>query len=158
MVFTTGLRSNSENCCDVKLTLNPSGLAEFFFLSRNLKTRANRRELSSGLCATNSFIGRSYFNSTLFTFSFESFIFGEYRQKKKKKKLWQYPAIFSSRLANNAYILNYFKDAHNVAQVLLSLRAFKPVKFCFHCTKFMQMKKKKHNAQMNSIRWEIKMI
>ena len=31
MVFTTGLRSNSENCCDVKLTLNPSGLAEFFF-------------------------------------------------------------------------------------------------------------------------------
>ena len=32
------------------------------------------------------------------------------KKKKKRKKL---------------------KDAHNVAQVLLSLRAFKPVKFCF---------------------------
>ena len=85
MVLTTGLRSTSENYCDVKLTLNPCGLAEFFFLSRNFKTRANRRELSSGLCATNSFTGRSYFNSTLFTFTFESFIFAKYMQKKKKK-------------------------------------------------------------------------
>ena len=115
----------------------------FFFLSRNFKTHANRRELSSGFCATNSFTGRSYFNSTLFTFTFESFIFGKYMQKKKEKKLWQYPAIFSSRLANNAYLLNYFKDAHNVVQAFLSLRAFKPFKFCFYCTKFMQMKKKK---------------
>ena len=57
MVFTTGLRSNSENYCDVKLTLSPCGLAEIFFLSRNLKTRANRRELPSGLWATNSFTG-----------------------------------------------------------------------------------------------------
>ena len=86
MVFMTGLRSNSENYCDVKLTLNPCGLAEFFFfLSRYFKTRANRRELPSGFCATNSFTGRSYFNSTLFTFTFESFIFGKYMQKKKKK-------------------------------------------------------------------------
>ena len=132
----------------------------FFFLSRNFKTHANRRELSSGLCATNSFTGRSYFNSTFFTFTFESFIFGKYMQKKKEKKLWQYPAIFSSRLANNAYLLNYFKDAHNVVQAFLSLRAFKPFKFCFYCTKFMQMKKKtkKQYAQINSIRWEIKTI
>ena len=160
MVFTTGLLSNSENYCDVKLTLNPCGLAEFFFLSRNFKTRANRRGLFSGLCATNSFTGRSYFNSTLFTFTFEPFIFGKYMQKKKEKKLWQYPAIFSSRLANNAYLLNYFKDAHNVVQAFLSLRAFKPFKFCFYCTKFMQMKKKtkKQYAQINSIRWEIKTI
>ena len=82
MVFTTGLRSNSENYCDFKLTLSPCGLAEIFL---NLKTRANRRELPSGLCATNSFTERSYFNSTLFTFVFESFIFGEYMQKKEKK-------------------------------------------------------------------------
>ena len=60
--------------------------------------------------------------------------------------MWQYPAIFSSRLANNAYLLNYFKDAHNVVQAFLSLRAFKPFKFCFYCTKFMQMKKKKQRT------------
>ena len=118
----------------------------FFFLSRNFKTRANRREFSSGLCATNSFTGRSYFNSTSFTFTFESFIFGKYMRKKKRKKLWQYPAIFSSRLANNAYLLNYFKGAHNVVQAFLSLRAFKPFKFCFYCTKFMQMIKKKQKT------------
>ena len=85
-------------------------------------------------------------------------LFLESTCKKKEKKLWQYPAIFSSRLANNAYLLNYLKDAHNVVQAFLSLRVFKPFKFCFYCTKFMQMKKKKHNAQINSIRWEIKTI
>ena len=69
-------------------------------------------------------------------------LFLESTCKKKRKKLWQYPAIFSSHLANNAYLLNYFKDAHNVVQAFLSLRAFKPFKFCFYCTKFMQMKKK----------------
>ena len=69
-------------------------------------------------------------------------LFLESTCKKKRKKLWQYPAIFSSRLANNAYLLNYFKGAHNVVQAFLSLRAFKPFKFCFYCTKFMQMKKK----------------
>ena len=154
MVFTTGLLSNSENYCDVKLTLNPCGLAEFFFYwVEILKTRANRRELSSGLCATNSFTGRSYFNSTLFTVTFESFIFGKYMQKKKEKKLWQYPAIFSSRLAKNAYLLNYFKDAHNVVQDLLSLRVFKPIKFCFYCTKFMQMgKKAKRTDEFDAMR------
>ena len=37
-----------------------------------------RREPSSGLYVANSYTGRSYFNSTLFTFSFKSIIFGKY--------------------------------------------------------------------------------
>ena len=137
MVFTTGLLSNSENYCDVKLTLNP-----FFYWVEILKTRANRRELSSGLCATNSFTGRSISTQLCLHSRLSPLFLESTCKKKKEKKLWQYPAIFSSRLAKNAYILNYFKDAHNVVQVLLSLRVFKPIKFCFYCTKFMQMKKK----------------
>ena len=60
-----------------------------------------------------------------------------HKNAKKKKKLWQCPAILSSRLANNAYLLSYFKDADNVVQAFSSLRAFTPVKFRFSCTKIM---------------------
>ena len=58
-----------------------------------------------------------------------------HKNAKKKKKLWQCPAILSSRLANNAYVLSYFIDAHNVFQAFTSLRAFTPVTFRFTCTK-----------------------
>ena len=59
------------------------------------------------------------------------------RMRKKKKKLSQCPAILSSRLANHAYRLSFFKDSNNVVQAFSSLRAFTPVKFRFSCTKIM---------------------
>ena len=134
------------------------GRISFFFLSRNFKTHANRRELSSGLCATNSFTGRSYFNSTLFTLTFESFIFGKYMQKKKEKKLWKYPAIFSSRLANNAYLLNYFKDAHNVVLfsvfIVLNLCRWKKNKKTQRTDKFDPMRDKNDLKERLGQRWD----
>ena len=60
-----------------------------------------------------------------------------HKNAKKEKKLSQCPAILSSRLANHAYILSFFKDSNNVVQAFSSLRAFTPVKFRFSCTKIM---------------------
>ena len=77
-----------------------------------------------------------------------------HKNAKKEKKLSQCPAILSSRLANHAYILSFFKDSNNVVQAFSSLRAFTPVKFRFSCTKIMHTNEidSAHNAQINSIR------
>ena len=60
-----------------------------------------------------------------------------HKNAKKEKKLSQCPAVLSSRLANHAYILSFFKDSNNVVQAFSSPRAFTPVKFHFSCTKIM---------------------
>ena len=86
-------------------------------------------------------------------------LFLESTCKTKEKKLWQYPAIFSSRLANNAYLLNYFKDAHNVVLfsvfIVLNLCRWKKKKKKTQRTdKFDPMRDKNDLKERLGQRWD----